>query len=165
MAVFVAVAGTGCSSAVALEPAVHAASVGCASVVAHLPATVAGLDQRNTNAQGTGAWGTPTEVLLRCGVAVPGPTSTLGCVTVSGIDWLTDDTHAPDFVFTSYGRSPAVQVVIAGDKKLSGAKVNGSAVLSDLGPAVRVLPRTRRCTTPGADIENGAPVDPTPAAP
>src|SRR5664279_2771923 len=90
----------GCAAIVPLEPADDAANVACADVIVHLPDTVAGLDQRETNAQSTGAWGEPAGVLLRCGVAVPDPTAALACVTAptDGIDWLRDDSDAPNFV-------------------------------------------------------------------
>ena len=63
-----------------------------------LPDTVSTLPQRETNAQGTGAWGEPADIVLRCGVPVPDPTSSLPCDTVDGIDWLLKSD--PDNVFT-----------------------------------------------------------------
>ena len=82
----------GCSAVVALTPAEDAKNTACAEVVVRLPDLVAGLDIRKTNAQGTGAWGEPTAVFLRCGVAVPEPTATLPCGTIEDVDWLIDDT-------------------------------------------------------------------------
>ena len=133
---------TGCSATVALPAADDAVNPSCADVVTHLPDTVSDLPSRETNAQGTGAWGDPAEVILRCGVAVPDPTSTLVCVTVKGIDWLRDPTDDPKFTFITYGRDPAVAVTI------DGSKINGQPVLSDLALAVGGIPATHQCISP-----------------
>jgi hypothetical protein len=130
---------TGCSAAVPLQPAADAVNPACADLVVHLPASVADQPQRETNAQGTGAWGEPSAtVLLHCGVDVPGPT-TDECVNINGVDWINDDTDAPTYRFTTYGRTPATEVVIDSDK------VAGSTVLVDLANAVSRLPSTRAC--------------------
>jgi hypothetical protein len=92
-------------------------------------------------------------VLLRCGVTVPGP-STLLCVTLKGIDWLRDDSGAPDYVFTTYGRDPAVEVVVDGDV------ASGTNALIALSNAVGTIPATRACTNP--DDVLGVP-EPTPS--
>jgi len=133
----------GCTPTVALEPATDAINPICASVVVRLPDTVAGLSARTTNAQGTGAWGSPTSVIVRCGVPSPAPTAALPCVTVEGIDWLRDDTGDPNFVFTTYGRDPAVEVIINGDA------VSGLDALTDLALAVGQLPVEGTCVVPG----------------
>jgi hypothetical protein len=104
-----------CSPTVPLEPAADATNPKCAEIIVRLPASVVGQPLRQTNAQATGAWGNPASVLLRCGVAQPGPSST--CSTVNGIDWVVDVSGDPRYVYTTYGRSPATQVVI--DKKLT----------------------------------------------
>ena len=129
----------GCTPAVALQPADDATNPSCADVIVRLPDTVAGLDARETNAQATGAWGTPAEVLLRCGVPVPDPTSTLSCVEVDGVNWLRDSSGDPNFVFTSYGRDPATEVII------NGETVSGLTVLTDLASAIGVIPATGAC--------------------
>jgi len=131
----------GCAAIVPLEPADDAANATCAEVIVRLPDTVAGLDKRETNAQGTGAWGEPATVLLRCGVAVPEPTASLACVEAppeNGIDWLRDDSDAPNYIFTSYGRDPAIQVIIDsdGDPDIDGDEVSGVEALGDLAGAV-----------------------------
>ena len=38
-------------------------------------------------ARRTAAWGDPSQVILRCGVNVPGPT-TDRCVSVNDVDWV-----------------------------------------------------------------------------
>jgi len=128
-----------CSPTVTLTPAPDATSAACAEIIVRLPDTIEELPQRETDAQSTSAWGTPAAVLLRCGVDVPGP-STLPCFTVKGIDWLRDDTDAPTFVFTSYGRDPAVEVVI--DSELT----SGTSALVAIANAVGSLPAERQCT-------------------
>jgi len=158
---------TGCSATVALPAADDAVNPSCADVVTHLPDTVSDLPSRETNAQGTGAWGDPAEVILRCGVAVPDPTSTLVCVTVKGIDWLRDPTDDPKFTFITYGRDPAVAVTI------DGSKINGQPVLSDLALAVGGIPATHQCispedadagTAPSGDATAEPTATPTPSA-
>lgn len=131
----------GCSAAVVISPADDAANPLCAEVSVTLPQVVAELDQRETNAQATGAWGSPAGVILTCGVPVPDPTATLPCVTVidGQVDWLRDDSQAPTYIFTTYGRDPAVQVRIDGDV------VSGEAALSDLDFAVSRIPAEGKC--------------------
>ena len=112
------------------------------TVVVRLPDEVAGLAERETNAQGTGAWGAPASVLLRCGVEPPGPT-TERCVSVDGVDWIIDETDAPRYLFTTYGRTPAVEVLVDNDV------VSGSTAIADLSAAVSVIPAERECTNLG----------------
>ena len=131
---------TGCAGQVPMQAAKDANNPACASVIVRLPNTVADQKKRETNAQGTGAWGTPASILLTCGVTVPGP-STLPCVSVNGVDWLEDDSKAPLYRYTAYGRNPAVQVVIDSDK------VSGTTTLVDLNPAVSAIPATAKCTS------------------
>lgn len=130
---------SGCAVAVPLDAATDAVNPACADLVVHLPTTVGDQAERDTNAQGTGAWGDPATVLLHCGVAVPGPT-TLPCVSINGIDWISDDSDAPRYRFTTYGRTPAIEVVV------DSGKVSGSTVLADLTHAVSVIPATGKCT-------------------
>lgn len=141
---------SGCTQVVPLEPAVDAEDARCADVVVHLPDTVGGRDSdlglRETNAQGTAAWGTPSAAILRCGVPVPDPTSTLRCYTADGIDWLLDETDAPNLVYTSYGREPAVEVIVNQDDAAGGA------VLLDLASAVGYTDKVGACTTVDDEI-------------
>lgn len=137
----------GCAPTVALEPGEDAASPLCAEVTVRLPDTVATLTKRLTNAQATGAWGEPTAVILRCGVPAPAPTSELPCVTVEGIDWLRDDSDDPTFVFTSYGRTPAVEVIV------DSTAASGLDALTDVAFAVGQLPTDGACLAPGDATE------------
>lgn len=140
----------GCTPIVALDAAGEAANPACAPMMVRLPSTVAGLASRETDAQSTAAWGQPAFVLLRCGVPSPAPNASLTCTTVGGIDWLGDDSGDPNFVFTTYGRTPAVEVIIDsdGDPKIPTDGVSGFDALSDLATAVGEIPATRQCDAP-----------------
>ncbi|WP_125107852.1 MULTISPECIES: DUF3515 domain-containing protein [Gulosibacter] len=134
---------SGCSGpSVAMQPAESAAAPECADVTVRLPDTVDGLEKRETNAQATGAWGNPASVLLRCGVPSPGPTSDR-CISLNGIDWIEDASEAPTYRYTSYGRTPAVEVAID-----SSTGVSGTNALIDLQDAVGMLPQTGACVGP-----------------
>lgn len=121
---------TGCAPTVDLQPAPEATRVGCAAVVVRLPAAVAGLQRRETNAQGTGAWGSPAAVVLRCGVPVSGPT-TRPCFTFEGVDWVAQNTAGRRVRFDSFGRSPQLEAVV------DGTRVNPADVLAELSAAIR----------------------------
>lgn len=134
----------GCTATVALESAEDAINPLCAEVMVRLPDTVGELAQRQTNAQGTSAWGTPATVTLRCGVPAPGPTTTL-CVEAGGVDWIADDTQAPVYRFTTYGREPAVEVLVNQDDSTGTAIVTGRAALESVADAVARIPQTTSC--------------------
>ena len=94
-------------------------------------------------AQATGAWQSDdgrTTVLLTCGLEPPAP-STLPCQTAGGVDWLIDDAEAPNYRFTTYGRTPAVEVYLDYDE------VSARTVLDTLGTAVQQLPVTAAACT------------------
>ena len=129
---------TGCAAAVPMQPAADAENPGCADIIVRLPTTVADQPERETDAQATGAWGNPTAVLLTCGVEIPGPT-TLPCVNINGIDWIEDDSEAPMYRYTTYGREPATEIY------LDSGVVSGSTTLVDLAGAVANVPATKQC--------------------
>lgn len=138
---------SGCATTVSMKAAADAGDPACAAVSVRLPDTLAGEPRRWTDAQATGAWGSPASVLLTCGVDVPGP-STLRCETVEGVDWLVDESRADDdlYTFTTFGREPAVSVF------LDYASGVGSAdALRALSPmlARELAPNGRACTVPG----------------
>ena len=141
---------TGCSSTVPLKPAEDANNPGCAAVTVRLPDTVAGQQRRDTNAQATGAWGDPATVLLYCGVEVPSA-STQRCIQVDGIYWLVNGDDAPRYVLRSYGREPAIDVVV--DTAVTGA----TPALMDLSRAVGfTVPNGHECTDlDDADVIDG----------
>ena len=138
---------SGCVGAVPMDPAPDANSPDCAAVSVRLPDTVAEQPQRETSAQATGAWGDPAAVLLTCGVTVPGPT-TMPCVSINDVDWIEDDSQKPLYIYTTFGRDPAVQVAI------DSTVVSGSTALVDVSAAVSTLPMTSQCLSP-ADVYSG----------
>ncbi|MGN6599834.1 MAG: DUF3515 family protein [Actinomycetes bacterium] len=111
----------------------------CTDLTDHLPATVVGQKRRQATPRSplTAAWGDPP-VTLRCGVAASGPT-TEQCVAVDGVDWLIDQT-AHGYRFLSYGRRPAVEVVVPDAYQ---PEVNA---LVDLAAAVARLPKVAACS-------------------
>jgi hypothetical protein len=139
---------SGCAQTVPFGAAPDAANPLCAEAIVRMPDVVNDdLQRRQTNSQGTAAWGDPSSALLRCGVPVPGP-STLLCFKVgSGDDvvyWLLDPTDDPKMVYTTYGREPATQVIVDREKATPGV------VLLDVSKAVAYTKETRKCT----DVED-----------
>jgi uncharacterized protein YceK len=130
---------TGCSSIVNIEAAEDANNPLCAEVSVRYPGQIGGLEQRWTNAQATTAYGDPSAILVRCGLE-PVFASELPCVSASSIDWLVDDSNAPNFRFISFGRSPAVEVIVDSEK------ASGVSALDGLSQAVSKLPATAFCT-------------------
>lgn len=143
----------GCAQPVALQPAEDATNAQCAEIIVRLPDAIGtgedALTERDTNAQSTAAWGNPAAVIVRCGVPVP-PPSTDQCVTVDGVDWLLSRQDDAIYVYTSYGRDPATEVVIDNDL------VTGITALEAVSSAVGVIPADRACTNP-EDAEGFAP--------
>ncbi|MCS5487573.1 DUF3515 family protein [Curtobacterium flaccumfaciens pv. beticola] len=141
VAVALAAGLTGCTNAVSMSPAPSADAAACAAVQVRLPGTVdTKYAMRNTNAQSTAAWGDPEAAIYHCGVAVP-TVSDLPCFSQGGVDWIRDDRGA-QIVFTTFGRTPAVQVVI-------DTKLTTSQVVQDLSDAVSTLPKDgRECLDP-----------------
>ncbi|WP_426319829.1 DUF3515 family protein [Microbacterium sp. E-13] len=135
---------SGCTTTVDLDPAPAANDPLCAEVTSQLPGTVSGEPRRWTDAQATGAWGDPAKVLLTCGVEPPGPT-TLSCQSVAGVDWIIDDSDAPRFRVTTYGRTPAVEIYLDTTADENGQGVSSRDVLDALSPVVGVLPVDGEC--------------------
>ncbi|MBD8585960.1 DUF3515 family protein [Frigoribacterium sp. CFBP 8766] len=138
----------GCAAVVPMSPAADANSVECAQVTVHLPDSIGESEtRRETDAQATGAWGEPTSVLLRCGATEPGPTD-LPCYTIQGVDWIVvspeDDPESA--ILTTYGRSPAVEVIF------DTTKLTGASVMGDLADAVGYLPTNGRACTSAEDL-------------
>ncbi|WP_084626995.1 DUF3515 domain-containing protein [Pseudoclavibacter soli] len=129
---------SGCSGTVSMTAAPDADDPACAEITVRLPETLSELPKRKTNAQATGAWGDPAAVVLRCGVRVP-EVSDSTCVTVGDIDWLVDDTDAPTYRFTTYGRTPATEVLI------NSESASGNAALAELANIVARIPADKRC--------------------
>lgn len=123
----------------------HAPDPQCASVVLALPQDLDAGERRTTSSQATAAW-VPDEggepIVLRCGVEPPGPT-TDPCMEVeladgTTIDWVAvEHEESGEWVFTTYGRDPAVEVTIPPGQP--------SSILVDVAPAVAQTPATRTC--------------------
>jgi hypothetical protein len=152
----------GCSPIVTLTPAPRATSVGCAAVIVRLPDRIAlragdqavAADKRETDAQGTSAWGEPVRVSLRCGVTGTPPSNQ--CVTFEKVDWKVQSARVdgkPRYVLTTYGRTPAVQVVF-------DAGLPSDQVMPPIADAVQAaIPKQSvRCT-----IAREAPADESPS--
>ena len=138
-AVCLALSLAGCSANVSLESAPESNSYACAEFSVRLPDTIDGMARRSTDAQATGAWGTPAAVIARCGLSEVS-VSKLRCVTAGGVDWLVDESMAPSYRFISFGRAPATEVIIDSNK------VSGANVLDELSKAVLRTKLTRSCT-------------------
>lgn len=137
----IALAGTlsACTATVSLEAAADSNNPACAEVSVRLPEQVAELDKRVTDAQATGAWGSPTAIILRCGLPAV-EVSELPCVTANGVDWLVDDSEKPSYRFITFGRTPATEVIVDSNK------VAGVSALSDLSAAIESIESTKQCT-------------------
>ncbi len=132
-----AAALTGCTPVADVEAAADAANPDCAEVMVALPEDLAGAQQRETSSQGTSAWGNPSQIILRCGVPVPGPT-TDACATVNGVDWVLRE-EGSLWTATTYGRDPAVEVLF------DTSQVASSTVLVELQNPVSRIEQTREC--------------------
>lgn len=126
-------------STIEAVPADRAQDPLCAQVAAAWPQTVGNRQRVETTAddQGVAAWGDPA-IIARCGVTSPGPT-THECIDADGIDWvalpLDDGTR-----FVSYGRSPAVEVLVPSDYAPEGLVLPAFAEAT-----AHIPPGERRC--------------------
>lgn len=141
VAALMLLAATGCTATVNLDPAKGSNDPLCAEVMVRLPSKLGGLTERYTNAQATAAWGDPAAVLLRCGLD-PVELSPLPCVSAGGIDWLVDDSKAPNYRFISFARTPAVEVIV--DSNIA----SGITSLESIAAAISQLPATKACLAP-----------------
>ena len=126
---------TACSSAPSVTAAPHASDGACATAVGKLPASVLGKARGSSSATGTAVYGDPA-IVVRCGVDPLGPTQ-LQCLAVNDVDWVIDDRGDP-LVFTTFGRSPALEVRIPA----SYPKGADSGALVDLQAVAAALPTT-----------------------
>lgn len=131
----------GCSTTIHLEAADDANSPACAEVSVLLPDAVGELERVWTDAQATGAWGDPT-VVLRCGVEPPAP-STEVCTTIGGVDWLVLKQEDDRQRLVTYGRDPAVEVMIR-----RGNEIDFRTVVESLSTSIQsgLTAPTANCT-------------------
>ncbi|MDJ0316247.1 DUF3515 domain-containing protein [Arthrobacter antibioticus] len=128
---------TACSPSVTITEAEDANNPACASMMVALPDSLAGSKRRTTTSQSTAAWGDPSLVVLRCGVAVPSPT-TDKCVAVNGVDWVLKEKETT-WTITTYGRTPATELVFEDNT------VPSDTVLSEISAAVSKIPANGAC--------------------
>lgn len=134
----IATSVAGCAHPYVVDPAPYAADPDCARVMLAVPDTVGGLEHRGTTSQATQAWGDEYEIVARCGVEPPGPT-TEQCIAVetpaASVDWLmleTDDA----WVGVTFGRSPALELTVP---KIRADEAVGD-VLAELSSAAALAP-------------------------
>lgn len=136
----------GCSSLAAVEPASDAGNPVCAEMMVILPQFIGDAERRSTNSQATAAWGDPSQVVLRCGVQVPGPT-TDPCVSVNEVDWIAHEGEDGVWTLTTYGRTPATEVV------LDPQEIPSSTVLASLSQAASRIPAQGACLSVEKNVD------------
>jgi hypothetical protein len=131
----------GCSTTIHVDAAEDADNPACADVSVLLPDAIGDLDRVWTDAQATGAWGDPT-VVLRCGVDVPAP-SDLVCQTSGGVDWLVLAQEDERQRLVSYGRDPAIEVIIK-----RGSDIDFRSIVETLSTSIQsgLQPASAKCT-------------------
>lgn len=137
---------SGCAPIASVEPAADAANPLCAEMMVVMPQFIDEYERRTTNSQATSAWGDPAKVILRCGVPVPPPT-TDPCVTVNGVDWIAREGDDGVWTLTTYGRTPATEVV------LNPQEIPSSTVLATLTDAAAKIPAQKKCLSVDKDVE------------
>ncbi|GAA1410657.1 hypothetical protein AUR04nite_12860 [Glutamicibacter uratoxydans] len=105
-----------------------------------LPEVIGDAERRPTSSQATSAWGDPSQVVLRCGVEAPGPT-TDPCVSVNNVDWVAHEDKSGIWTLTTYGRTPATEVV------LDPNVIPSSTVLATLSDSASRIPAQKQCTS------------------
>ena len=135
----VGLAAGGCTDGriASVQAAENAADPACAPAMIAMPDEVGDHSLRPTDSQATAVWGDPSAVVLRCGVEPPAPT-TDRCVSAEGVDWVVRE-EGENWRITTYGRSPAVEVLFARDRATS------DSVMVTLASAVGRIPADRGC--------------------
>lgn len=138
-AVLMVAALAGCAHAYVIDAAPYASDPECARVMLVIPDVLGGLEMRDTTSQASAAWGTEFEIVARCGVEPPGPT-TDECLAIDTgsvqVDWILvrgDDA----WVATTFGRSPALEMVVP---RVRADQAIGD-VLAEVSAAAALAPR------------------------
>lgn len=135
-----------CTPTIGVDAAPDAADPQCAPVMLALPEVLAGdLRKARTTSQATAAWGDGgAAVVLRCGVAPPGPSPDCQRVESPGgtVDWIVQAGDDGTWRFTTYGREPAIEVVVPPAVTTS----HSTSFVGDLAPAVGLVEATKACT-------------------
>jgi len=142
-----------CAGTVPLDPGPESNDPQCAAISVRVPDTIGELARRATNAQATAAWGDPAAVIYRCGLPAQ-PPSDLPCFDVDGVDWLLDESNAPQYVFTTYGRTPVTEVIV------DVTYIAGADAVRALSAPVSVVDADARCLA-ATDVFGGGSVSPT----
>jgi hypothetical protein len=136
----------GCAPTIGVEAAEDAANPVCAEVMLALPDRLAAdLPKVKTNSQATAAWGEPgAAVTLRCGVTPPGPSPDCQRVESAAgtVDWIVATDGEGTWRFTTYGRDPAVEVVVPP----AVTESHSTAFVGDFAGAVAHVEQTEHCT-------------------
>lgn len=138
----------GCATTISTAPGPNAADPACATVILSLPDEVLGQERAQVTAQGTAAWGEPQRaVVVTCGVEQPAPTQE-DCQSIttdtfgvaSTVDWIAT-TDNSGWIFTTYGRNPAVMVQVPQALK----ELQPTGALVDVAGAVTSIEQTEFC--------------------
>jgi hypothetical protein len=145
-AALAALALAGCARTIGVEVAPDAADPRCADVMLAVPDELGGdLPKVPTDAQATAAWGEPgAAVTMRCGVAQIGPSADCQHVDSgdgTAVDWIVTTDDAGTWSFVTYGREPAVEVIVPP----AVTENHSTAFIADLAGAVTQVPATKEC--------------------
>ncbi|MFI9487292.1 DUF3515 family protein [Promicromonospora sp. NPDC052451] len=140
------VALAGCARTIGVEAAPHAADPKCAEVMLAVPDELGGdLPKVPTDSQATAAWGEPGgAVTMRCGVAQLGPSADCQHVDSgdgTAVDWIVTTDDKGTWSFVTYGREPAVEVVVPP----AVTEDHSTSFIADLASAVTQVPATKEC--------------------
>jgi hypothetical protein len=135
-------------SLVSVPAGEDASDPACAGVVQDAPQELLGQSRQATSSQGTLAWGSGDQaVVMRCGVAPPGPTTDM-CTTLTDedgtdVDWIVEDDGEADGIvhYTTYGRTPAIDLTVP--REVAGDQPSAAAL--DLTDVVTTIPADRHC--------------------
>lgn len=113
-----------------VRPAKAAGAPHCRRIADSAPASLGGLPRHDSSLPGIAVWG-DRDIVLRCGVTPPGPTSD-PCFSVDGVDWVIDLAQSTRSrkVIVTYGRVPATQVIFGGAGKTDAALVDLSRIVA-----------------------------------
>lgn len=103
--------------------------------MAAMPSALLGKPRGTTSTEGMAVYGDP-QIVVRCGMSPLGPTQ-LRCLSVNDVDWVVDDRGDP-LLFTTFGRTPAIEVRIPASYPKSG----DPGALVQLQKAALALPKT-----------------------
>lgn len=136
----------GCAAATYAPPGPQAELPVCGEIVAYAPQELLGRSQTEPSSQGTVVWGNG-DIVLRCGLEPPAPNPE-GCTRIEDsqgtlTDWLIRPSDGGGWHFTTYGRDPAIDVLVA--EGVGGDQP--SAALIDLTSTVHRIEADEYCVS------------------